>query len=990
MSGASDILKDEFQFGSTVVRIIQGNIVAPGMNVDAVVSTDDNYLTMASGVSRVLAERAGPYYVRAAQAQCPVRAGTVVVTKAYQLPEHGLDVKQVLHAAIIDLDTEDLPLEQVVYRATANCLERAEESGLRSILFPAFATGSGGLSMEACAHQMCSAIKTYVAQERSLKAIYVILYLPQARDRGTEAGGVAERKARNQRFVREANLVLGVPYDPALDIRQTRDFYGREEELKQLEEIITGKKDDEDGKRHAVVLGGPEIGKWALLDQVYCQAQRPGSTLSEGRRLVEVTFGRVHENTPASFIYRKLLCAMGRSEDDEDTRKEIRRAYAEPDMDRDRFLQFLEDHSDRYPEVVLLINRLPRLLQMDIEDPEDPNGARAFWSDLDRLQARVRFVYTARDDDRYQELRRERFERFSPSFHSRMLEVRLRCVAEQEREDWVDGLFERYLGRTASDFEHRFFEEEAGRHPYLISLAGHALIERIKRDRLDRLDQHTEQYYEPALASSFRDARKAMERPRQDFFALLMDALDRGHRVDLQNLARAVAIEEQKRLLLPGIERGDPNASALWQELQAEGDPREFLHDDRLRQLEARGYLVKADTPKEAQFMARSFAAYVAESLSDVRREEDRPTDVVISLLSPRRQVIRTMFRGRGARVITAQKQLPAAVKDEFMRSFSGYISHRLRPTQDTDADSGVFRDAEEVSKYILTQFTTVAIKRYLDSPRQGSTIFFMVDDNYKDIPWELMLESVYAGEIPFRVGRSIVSQQEPHSIRPPVRGIRKIKALLIGNPTGDLDEASHEVQSLADRLRRDARFEAPDVLIGPEHCRRIRLLNALAGGRYGLVHYSGHTRFDEEQSAWHLKDGDITTDMLTNAVQMAPPAFIFSSSCESAVSAEAQPITYEDQTFDLPGAFLQAGVEAYVGTLWAVDALAARLFTKEFYDAFLSGEHNLGECLRRAKWARKQQEEREGQINWLAFILYGDPHIEPGDLFPAMRRQED
>jgi CHAT domain-containing protein len=211
---------------------------------------------------------------------------------------------------------------------------------------------------------------------------------------------------------------------------------------------------------------------------------------------------------------------------------------------------------------------------------------------------------------------------------------------------------------------------------------------------------------------------------------------------------------------------------------------------------------------------------------------------------------------------------------------------------------------------------------------------------------------------------------------------------LLIGDPTDDLVEARNEVQILEDRLRRDGRFEV-DVLIGSRRCKRTRLLNALASGQYALIHYSGHSHFDGFQSAWQLKDGkNITTDMLTNALQMAPPALVFSSSCQSAVGEEPQPIKYEDQTFDLPSAFLQAGVEAYVGTLWEVGSLAARLFVGDFYEAFLSEEHNnLGECLRRAKWASKQRGDR---INWPAFILHGDPHTEPGDLFPALHKQEE
>ena len=48
------------------------------------------------------------------------------------------------------------------------------------------------------------------------------------------------------------------------------------DQLKRLEEIITGQLDDEAGKRHAVILGGPCIGKQALLDQIYCRARQPG------------------------------------------------------------------------------------------------------------------------------------------------------------------------------------------------------------------------------------------------------------------------------------------------------------------------------------------------------------------------------------------------------------------------------------------------------------------------------------------------------------------------------------------------------------------------------------------------------------------------------------------------------------------------------------------------------------------------------------------
>jgi O-acetyl-ADP-ribose deacetylase (regulator of RNase III) len=639
MAGASGVLKDTFQFGSTAVRIIQGDILRPGVDVDAVVSTDDNYLTMGSGVSRLLAERAGPHYVRAAQARCPVRAGTVVVTRAHQLPKHGLDVKYVLHGTVIDYDTEDLPLEQLVYQTTANCLEKAEGLGLRSILFPAFATGAGGLDMGECARRMCGAIKGYLAQERPLKQITIILYLPQASGPNAKRAGsetaparVSELGALNRRFIREANLVLGVPYNPALDVHDTRDFFWRAAELQKLQAVITGQVE---GRRHAVILGGPRVGKWALVDHFFHQAQQPGSAVGQGRRLVKVTFGRVHDNTPASFVYRKFLCALAQGEEDAEVRKEIRRAYADTRMDGDRFLKFLEDHAERYPQVVFLIDHLPWLLNMEAEDPQGFKDIRAFWGDLDRLEERVRFVYTARDDDQYQELL-ERLERFTVNFKDGIEVIELTCVTEQERQQWVHELFRRYLGRAASDLEDGFFREEAGRHPYLIGLTGHALIKALKPEAL----AHPTRDYDNlrTLAPFFQAARNATEEPRQAFFDLLMrTSLDGKDRSELSALAKAFQIESERAALIPDAIHGDPDAEKRLAELQAEGTPRQSLHRERLRRLESRGYVTGAADPATAQFMAPSFATWVAEYFGVDRRrgERGRSGEVVISLLGP-------------------------------------------------------------------------------------------------------------------------------------------------------------------------------------------------------------------------------------------------------------------------------------------------------------------------------------------------------------------
>jgi O-acetyl-ADP-ribose deacetylase (regulator of RNase III) len=203
MPGESKLLKREFQFGTTAVMIIEGTILDPGVKVDAVVSTDDNYLTMGSGVSKMLrTAAASEMYVRSAQAQCPVKAGTAVVTKAYGLKDL-LGADYVFHGTVIDYDTSDLSLGELVEGTTANCLARAEELGLQSILFPAMATGAGNLTKEECARRMCSAIKAYLAQERPLKKIYLILFLPPEPKDETERSKFLSRKVENNGFILE-------------------------------------------------------------------------------------------------------------------------------------------------------------------------------------------------------------------------------------------------------------------------------------------------------------------------------------------------------------------------------------------------------------------------------------------------------------------------------------------------------------------------------------------------------------------------------------------------------------------------------------------------------------------------------------------------------------------------------------------------------------------------------------------------------------------
>lgn len=969
-------MKTEFTFGRTTVRILQGDILSPGVPVDAVASTDDNYLTMASGVSGVLRQAAGAEdYVRLAQANTPVKAGSVVVTDAYGLKEK-IGARCVLHGAVIDYDSDDTGLAELVEATTLACLREAEARGCPRLLLPAFATGAGRLDMGACGRQMGRGIKAYLAQERRLTDVVIILYLPQ--------DDMARFRELNRAYISAINLILGSPYDPRDGLRQARDFYGLNDAVAALKAVLAGSC-DQGGKCHAVILGGSMMGKRTLLDHLYHAQFEAGSTITQGRRLVRLSFGNIHPDTSRSFIYRKLLSAMLEEERaseaaDEAFVREIRALYSNTDITSDEFLAFLDAHADRYPEVVFLIDKLPALLGLEAEQDRGRSGARQFWADLDQLQTRVRFIYTARDDAEYQQLRTERLATMTTTFKDRVLEVRVRCLTDDERRIWLEGVFARYLDgeEGAPELVQRFVADEAGRHPYLISLVIAELATRVKIWQLENPGLDAVERDEGGWSVTFQQVREAIAPARAGFYPkLFAEAATHPRREELlwelERLAEATHDEKIGKVI--------ENQTA-----------RKSLHagpDSPLEWLEHHGLVVDSASAKAARFVSPGLGDYIYRRLH--AGAGDRPGDVTVSLICPKPDVIRTVFQARSALVPMADNAFTKQAKAKFMKNYLALIDHRFR-----GGELGDFADIRAVSQYILTQFTDDAIKEYLRSVPERSTFSLLIDESYKEIPWELMLEAVYEGEIPFQVGRTIVGRQVSRT-SPPVRSGRKVKALIIGNPTGDLPEAEKEAAEIAGLLGSYPQiFEPATVLLGKKDGRSLHITGALSQG-YDLIHYSGHTEYAGSQSAWRVADDRIKTDSLTKALKgpkALPPALVFSSSCESAASAAAKPLKYQAQAFDLPGAFLNAGVEAYVGSLWPVEETAARRFAVDFYNHFILSARSepitIGECLRRARWQRKQEETPEGRINWLAFVLYGDPHLTPGELLPAMQPTKD
>ena len=73
-----------YTINNTALRVVYQDITAVG--AEALVSSDDNHLTMSGGVSKAIAEAGGEQLREEARKHVPGHLGNVVVTSAGRLP----------------------------------------------------------------------------------------------------------------------------------------------------------------------------------------------------------------------------------------------------------------------------------------------------------------------------------------------------------------------------------------------------------------------------------------------------------------------------------------------------------------------------------------------------------------------------------------------------------------------------------------------------------------------------------------------------------------------------------------------------------------------------------------------------------------------------------------------------------------------------------------------------------------------------------------
>ncbi|HEX3764308.1 MAG TPA: CHAT domain-containing protein, partial [Kofleriaceae bacterium] len=141
------------------------------------------------------------------------------------------------------------------------------------------------------------------------------------------------------------------------------------------------------------------------------------------------------------------------------------------------------------------------------------------------------------------------------------------------------------------------------------------------------------------------------------------------------------------------------------------------------------------------------------------------------------------------------------------------------------------------------------------------------------------------------------------------------IRALVLGDPTGDLPQAREEAKEVADRLKVTPRLGADAA--------RAAVLDA---SEATLIHIAAHTVPTETGTALRLADGLLDAGTVIDHGVAAGAIVLLT--CSSA------PITSHDELAPLASAFIAAGAHTVVASRWAIPDDVALSFARMFYEA--------------------------------------------------------
>jgi O-acetyl-ADP-ribose deacetylase len=147
---------------TATVEVLDTDITT--LEVDAIANAANTRLLHGGGVAGAIARAGGPEIQDESDRRAPVGLGEAVETSAGTLP-----ARWVIHAATMELGGPTSA--DIIRRATAATLARADELGARSLALVAFGTGVGRFSLDEAAQIEVEEVRRHLEAGSGLERI---------------------------------------------------------------------------------------------------------------------------------------------------------------------------------------------------------------------------------------------------------------------------------------------------------------------------------------------------------------------------------------------------------------------------------------------------------------------------------------------------------------------------------------------------------------------------------------------------------------------------------------------------------------------------------------------------------------------------------------------------------------------------------------------------------------------------------------------------
>ncbi len=195
-----------YKLNNSTFRVSYGDITK--LKVDAIVSSDDNKLSMDGGISAAILKAGGPEIRNDANRKVPLSIGQVAVTTA-----GNLSAKYIFHAITIDSTNKFFATEETIKIATLKSLQLAETLGISNIAFPAIGTGAARFPIQKAAEVMTKTIAEHLLGNTSLELVILSLYQGSRTVNESKINLIYERIAAQMSIYTSSKRLISLLYE---------------------------------------------------------------------------------------------------------------------------------------------------------------------------------------------------------------------------------------------------------------------------------------------------------------------------------------------------------------------------------------------------------------------------------------------------------------------------------------------------------------------------------------------------------------------------------------------------------------------------------------------------------------------------------------------------------------------------------------------------------------------------------------------------------